>query len=113
VTEEKVSVSISDLKMLIDDKKVVVIDVRSVEEFQEGHIWSSLLRPVDTLPDSVQDLLKDSLIVTVCNKGGGRSERAAGILKAAGWKNARWLEGGYLGWVEAGLPDYEPGFASS
>src|SRR3989338_8490595 len=46
VTEEKVSVAISDLKVLIDDKNVVVIDVRSIDEFEEGHIWSSLLRPV-------------------------------------------------------------------
>jgi rhodanese-related sulfurtransferase len=43
----------------------------------------------------------------------GRSERAAAILRNAGWKDARWLESGYMGWVEAGFPDYGPGFASS
>jgi rhodanese-related sulfurtransferase len=47
-------------------------------------------------------LPKDSLIVTVCNKGGGRSERAASLLQANGWKNARWLCGGYLGWTGIG-----------
>lgn len=102
-----------ELKALMATKKIIIIDVRSVTEFGEGHLWSSVNRPVDGLPGSVSDLSKDSQIVTVCNKGGGRSERAAGILRAAGWSRAQWLEGGYLGWIEAGMADYEPGFASS
>lgn len=103
----------AELNALLDSQKVIILDVRSAEEFVEGHLWGSLLHPVDSLPDSVGDISKESLIVTVCNKGGGRSERAAQVLKTAGWENVRWLDGGYLGWVEAGFPDYEPGFASS
>lgn len=106
-------ITIAELKILIDAREVVVIDVRSTPEFAEGHIWSSLHLPVESLPGSARDVSKESLVVTVCNKGGGRSERAASILAVAGWKNTRWLEGGYLGWTEAGFPDYEPGFASS
>src|SRR3990167_7633366 len=89
----------SELKGLLDAQKVVILDVRSDEEFAEGHLSDSLLRPVDSLPGSVGTIPKETSIVTVCNKGGGRSERAAQILKTAGWKNARWLDGGYLGWV--------------
>ena len=113
MNEKKRSISILELKALMDAQKVIVIDIRTVEEFEEGHIWNSIHRPIDSLPNSVRDLPEESLLITVCNKGGGRSERAAEILRAAGWKNVNWLEGGYLGWVEAGLPDYEPGFVSS
>jgi hydroxyacylglutathione hydrolase len=111
MSQEKVT--ITELKALMDARKVTVLDVRSVEEFEEGHIWEALHRPLDSIPDSVCDLPKNCPVVTVCNKGGGRSERAAAVLRNAGWKNARWLESGYMGWVEAGFPDYEPGFASS
>lgn len=103
----------NDLSALIAAKKITVIDVRTLTEFEEGHIWSALHRPVDTLPNSVRDIPKTASIVTICNKGHGRSEAAMNVLKEAGWKDVRWLEGGYLGWVEAGLPDFEPGFASS
>lgn len=109
--EQKVSPP--ELKVLMDARNVIVLDVRSDEEFVEGHLWGALHRPVETLPESAGDIRKESQVVTVCNKGGGRSERAANILKTAGWENARWLAGGYLGWVEAGYADYEPGYASS
>ncbi len=107
------NISIPEFKALLDARKVIALDVRTVSEFGEGHIWDSLHRPIDELPKSVESLPKDSSIVTICNKGGGRSEKPAEVLRNAGWINARWLEGGYLGWIEAGFPDYEPGFASS
>ena len=110
MSESKTSIASSELKALIDAEKVTLLDVRSLTEFEAGHVWTSLHRPIETLPGSIEDITKGTLIVTVCNKGGGRSERAAEILRSTGWRNTRWLEGGYLGWVEAGLPDYEPGF---
>jgi hydroxyacylglutathione hydrolase len=107
------SISAQELKTRLDAGSVVVVDVRTITEFEEGHIWSSLNHPIDGLPKSLLEISKTSFIVTVCNLGGGRSERAVGILREAGWPESRWLEGGYLGWMKAGFPDYEPGFASS
>lgn len=113
MSTEPTYISNIELAGLIKTDSVVVIDVRSLAEFEEGHIRNTLHRPVDTLPTSVTDIPKERIIVTVCNNGVGRSERAASLLQVAGWKNARSLIGGYLGWIEAGLPDYEPGFTSS
>jgi rhodanese-related sulfurtransferase len=97
-------ISQAELKALLASGSVVVLDVRSAEEFEKGHFPVSLHRPLNTLPGSIVDLAKEGTIVTVCNEGGGRSERAAHILREAGWKGTRWLEGGYLGWIEAGMP---------
>lgn len=107
------SISGIDLFQIQKKKSLFILDVRTVTEYLEGHLWNSLHKPIDTLPSSISDIPKEALIITVCNKGGGRSESAANLLREAGWKNTKWLEGGYLGWIESGYPDYEPGFESS
>ncbi len=96
------SVSISELRSLMQGNAVIVIDVRSSPEFSEGHIEGARHLPIETLPTSAKDLPTDAKIVTVCNKGGGRSENAAKLLREAGWRDAHWLDEGYFGWVEQG-----------
>lgn len=84
------------------EQKVIIVDVRSDSEYQSGHIDGAINLPLGELPTAAATLPKDAFIITVCNKGGGRSEQAANLLKANGWVNARWLCGGYLGWSGLG-----------
>ncbi len=79
--------------------EVLVVDVRSEAEYKNGHIEGAIHLPLSELPAAAASLPKDVLIVTVCGKGGGRSEAAANLLQASGWANARWLCGGYFGWT--------------
>ena len=44
-------------------------------------------------------IARDHLIVTVCGKGGGRSEGAARRLAESGTAEVGFLEGGTLGWL--------------
>lgn len=74
-------------------KKVQINDVRSAEEYNQGHIPNALNITLDQLQNSIAHLEKNTLIITVCGKGGGRSAEAAKLLKAAGL-NAVWLCGG-------------------
>src|SRR5690606_35784461 len=67
----------------------VVVDVRSPDEFAAGHVDGAINIPLDTLADSAAALPRDAAIVTVCGKGGGRSERAASALRALGFRSAR------------------------
>lgn len=108
----KHSISALDLQEKIKNKTAMVIDVRSVPEFNEGHLWQAQNFPIEGLPQSINSIPKETFLVTVCNKGGGRSEQASAVLRQNGWTKAMWLEGGYMGWVEAGLSDYEAGFSS-
>lgn len=101
-----------ELNGLMKSKSVTILDVRSLPEFNEGHIWEAINLPIESLPQSAASIPNSTTLVTVCNKGGGRSEQAALILTQNGWINATWLEGGYLGWVDAGFSDYEAGFSS-
>lgn len=78
----------------------VVVDVRSPDEFETAHVDGALNVPLDALEQRAAELPKEALIVTVCGKGGGRSDRAAALLRALGFASARSLCGGTQGWLE-------------
>ena len=107
------SVTSQQLMELIKSGSVLVIDVRTVEEFTEDHIWGAQNHPIDKIPDSLITIPKDAHLVTVCNMGHGRSEEAGEKLFSHGWSNVQWLERGHMGWIEAGFSDYEAGTATS
>jgi rhodanese-related sulfurtransferase len=79
----------------------VIVDVRSPEEFAAGHVAGAINIPLDALAAQASRLPASAAIVTVCGKGGGRSERAAEQLRSLGWAWARSLCGGTQAWQAA------------
>ena len=77
----------------------VIVDVRSTDEYAQGHIDNAINIPLDTLGTRMAELPRATLIVTVCGHGGGRSEQAAAQLRAGGHRGARSLCGGTHGWL--------------
>lgn len=77
----------------------VVVDVRSPQEFAEGHVDGAVNIPLETLAQRLSELPRGARVVTVCGKGGGRSERAAEQLRASGFSSARSLCGGTRAWM--------------
>lgn len=80
---------------LIDDG-AFVIDVREPNEWNAGHLEASNLIPLADVPDHLDELPKDRLIVCVC-RSGGRSHRAAVFLAESGFDVVN-LEGGMTEW---------------
>lgn len=80
---------------------VLVIDVRSPEEFAAGHIAGAVNIPGSEIAGRVAELPKDRLIATVCNLGGRRSTEAAELLRSHGCDMATPLRGGMRGWDES------------
>jgi rhodanese-related sulfurtransferase len=78
----------------------LVVDVRSPEEFAAGHIDGAINIPLDRIAAGATALPRDAAVVTVCGKGGGRSERAAEELRALGFRSARSLCGGTQAWLQ-------------
>jgi rhodanese-related sulfurtransferase len=76
---------------------VLIIDVRSKEEFEEMHIPLSLNIPINILESEIRKFNEHYTLVTVCGKGGGRSAAAAEKLQLMG-RDAKWLCGGTLGY---------------
>lgn len=80
---------------------LVLIDVRSPDEFAAGHVEGAINIPLDTLAERAAELPRGAAVVTVCDKGGGRSERAALELRGRGFPSARSLCGGTQAWAHS------------
>lgn len=66
------------------EQGALILDVRTPEEYKQGHIEGSLNIPLQILPGKLNDLRKKGkTIITVC-RSGARSGTAVGILKNAG-----------------------------
>ncbi len=79
------------------------LDVRTQEEWTQGHVEKSTLIPLDELPNRLQELPRDQDIVVVC-RSGVRSKEGATILRQAGFDRVSCLTGGLQAWVGAGYP---------
>lgn len=89
-----------DLDELRVATNTVIVDVRSPIEFAQGHVAGAINIPLDTLAHHLTELPRDASIVTVCGKGGGRSDQAAAQLRSRGFSSARALCGGTLAWKQ-------------
>lgn len=67
---------------------VVIVDVRSPEEYAESHIPGAVLVPLDTIGDTMPELLpvKDAELLIYC-RSGNRSAQAAAKLAKLGYTN--------------------------
>jgi phage shock protein E len=73
----------ADFKALVASG-AVIIDVRTSQEFNSGHIKSSKNIPLQTIQKAIPDLKKSGkAVITVC-RSGSRSGMAKSILKSAG-----------------------------
>jgi phage shock protein E len=68
--------------------KDVVIDVRTPQEFQSGHIEGALNLPHDTIAQTIPKAAvgKDDHVILYC-RSGRRSDIAMGTLKGLGFSN--------------------------
>ena len=96
------SVEVDEFEKVIADTAVIRLDVRTPEEYAEGHIEGAL--NIDVLNNMFEEkacatLPKNKTIALYC-RSGKRSKKAAGILSAKGYKIVE-LNTGYLGWTGA------------
>ncbi|MEK7299116.1 MAG: molybdopterin-synthase adenylyltransferase MoeB [Candidatus Margulisiibacteriota bacterium] len=97
-------ISVSDLKdWLAHRPEMVLIDVRQPEEYDECRIAGSILIPLGELAGKISSLDPQRRYVMQC-RSGGRSFRAAQLLKAAGFAEVYNLTGGILAW-NAQIPE--------
>ena len=92
-------VDVAQALALLDDS-ALLLDVREHDEWLAGHVERARHIPLATLPDFVDDLPREGVIVCVC-RAGGRSARAAQFLLEQGFNVAN-LRGGMTAWHEAG-----------
>lgn len=98
------SVDVDEFERFIADTvNVVVLDVRTQEEYSNGHMKGAVL--IDFKEDAFRDeclklLPRDKQIALYC-RFGFRSKSASRILSEEGYKVIN-LKGGLTGWLKAG-----------
>src|SRR5665647_2519714 len=86
-------------KLISGDKEFIIIDVRTKEEYDDGHIPGAKLVPVQILSMKLAELdkYKDKPVLVYCASG-GRSPRAVDTLANNDFKNIYHLSRGISSW---------------
>ena len=104
-TEGFKSLTVKEYAKAIEDTAIVRLDVRTAEEFAEGHIAKTL--NIDVLKNDFESkavaMLPKNHIIAVNCRSGKRSKNAARILVKDGFKVIE-LDGGYNDWVKNRMP---------
>lgn len=89
--------------------KMLLLDVRTVQEFKEGHLPNSVNMPMGMLqselknhPESFKQRYHDHTVLSIC-RSDSRATTAARWLQAKGLE-VKVLSGGLVAWKRAGLP---------
>ncbi len=90
---------------LIDSADVVILDVRTTDEFNEGHIKGAILidQNKSDFLELVRQLLPKEKTIAIYCRSGRRSANAAERLVKEGYKPVN-LKGGILEWKKENMP---------
>lgn len=89
------------LQAKLATKSLLLIDIRELTEYQEGHLAGSILKPLSQFNPNEFKNFEDFVIYC---RSGKRSHSLAEKLIALGCHNFMELEGGILAWQKANLP---------
>ena len=97
-------VSADEAAALAELSNITVIDVRTPEEYAEGHIDGAQLIDFysDTFGDDIAALDPDGEFLVYC-RSGNRSGQAVGLMRELGFDRVYDLDGGVVAYAQAGL----------
>lgn len=90
---------------LINHENAIVVDIRTLEGYNSGHIVDAVSLPFSELNDKIKKLEKSKTqpIIVVCEMG-KESIQAVTLLGQKGFARVYSLEGGLRAWKLADLP---------
>ena len=88
---------------LMDDDKLIILDVREEKERSVGFLTNDLNIPMGQVKAKMDSLDKSKNILVYC-KSGTRSDRIADILSKNDFQKVSSLKGGFNAWLKADLP---------
>lgn len=100
VSPEEAAATIAD-----PPEDLVILDVRTPEEFAEGHIESAVMVDFysDTFDDELAALDPNVPYVVYC-RSGNRSGQTITKMEQIGFQSVEDIDGGVVAWASAGLP---------
>ena len=81
------------------DKELLLLDVRTKDEYRDGHIKGAKLIPVQVLSGMIDEITdyREKKVIVYC-RSGKRSLKASGILQEKGFKTIYNMDGGIKKW---------------
>jgi len=98
--------NVADMKRRMDaGEKIVLVDVREESEWAQGHLPGAMHLGKGIIERDIEQRVPDTgaKIVLYCG-GGFRSALTADNLQKMGYTNVESMDGGWKGWIGAGLP---------
>mgnify|MGYP001068837008 CR=1 FL=1 len=96
------SINVTDAMQRFEDG-AFLLDVRTVEEWNQGHVDGAVLIPLDQLGARVNEVPKDQDVLIIC-RSGNRSGQARDLLRGQGFDRTTSISGGINAWIAKGLP---------
>jgi rhodanese-related sulfurtransferase len=98
--------NVADVKRRSDaGEKFLLIDVREDNEWVKGHLPGAIHLGKGIIERDIEQRAPDTSATLILYCGGGfRSALAADNLQKMGYTNVESMDGGWKGWLEAGLP---------
>ena len=94
-------------EILRDNPDVLVLDLRSREEFlgDTGHIYRARNIPLDRLPERMLEIapFRDDTFLVYCRSQDTCGEEGMAVLISSGFENAILIDGGIDGWIRSGF----------
>ena len=100
-------ITVEEAKSLIESNvSLIILDVRTPEEYDSGHIKEAILIPISELEGRLDELSKEEELLIYCRTG-NRSTNSVNILKANGYTKIFHMNNGITAWIQAGYPTVE------
>jgi len=98
--------NVADMKGRMDaGEKIVLVDVREESEWAQGHLPGAIHLGKGIIERDIEQRVPDTKAKIVLYCGGGfRSALTADNLQKMGYTNVESMDGGWKGWIGAGLP---------
>ena len=102
--------SSADATQLINRRNAVIVDLRSADEFAQGHLPQARHVAFDDLSAKAMQLAKNknTPVLLVCRTG-QRARKAEALVRQAGFAEVFVLQGGLTAWQQAGMPVVKQG----
>ena len=100
-----VNLNVSEFSQKITEPGVIIVDVRTPEEFASGHFEGALNIDFNSgnFANEITRLNPSETYAVYC-RSGSRSGQAASIMHKAGFHDVSNLNGGVIDWTNDGLP---------